>query len=137
MRTFRTVWLPTILLVTTAVLQAAYAGDFVVVVSAKSATGTLTAQEISDMYLGKSSAKTPIDNASAVRAQFYAKVAGKDDAQVRAIWAKLVFTGKATPPRELSTSADVVKAVAADANAIGYVEKTAVDASVKVVFDPK
>jgi ABC-type phosphate transport system substrate-binding protein len=48
-----------------------------------------------------------------------------------------VFTGKATPPKELASSADVVKAVAADPSAIGYVEKGAVDASVKVVYEVK
>lgn len=53
-------------------------------------------------------------NATPVRAQFYTAVAGKDEAQVKAIWSKLVFTGKATPPKELPSSAEVVKAVAAD-----------------------
>jgi len=72
-----------------------------------------------------------------VRAQFYTQVAGKDEAQVKAIWSKLVFTGKATPPKELASSADVVKAVAADPNAIGYIEKAAVDGSVKVVYEVK
>ncbi len=56
----------------------------------------------------------PVDNATPVRSQFYTQVAGKDEAQVKAIWSKLVFTGKATPPKELAASADVVKAVAAD-----------------------
>jgi ABC-type phosphate transport system substrate-binding protein len=48
-----------------------------------------------------------------------------------------VFTGKATPPKALPSSADVVKAVAADPNAIGYVEKAAVDDTVKVVLEVK
>ena len=59
-----------------------------------------------------------------MRSQFYTKVAGKDEAQVKAIWSKLVFTGKATPPKELASNGDVVKAVSADPNAIGYVDKT-------------
>jgi ABC-type phosphate transport system substrate-binding protein len=111
----------------------AYA-DVVVVVSAKSTAATLTAEEISQIYLGKSKALKPVENAP-IRNQFYTKVAGKDEAQVKAIWSKLVFTGKAAAPKEMSTSADVVKAVAADPSAIGYVDKSAVDSSVKVVYN--
>jgi ABC-type phosphate transport system substrate-binding protein len=114
------------------VCSVAYA-DIVVVVSAKSTTSTMTAQEISQIYLGKSNAMKPVD-AAPIRSQFYSKVAGKDEAQVKAIWSKLVFTGKATAPKELPTSVDVVKSVAADPNAIGYVEKSAVDSTVKIVY---
>lgn len=97
----------------------------------------MTADEIAGIYLGKSNALKPVDNAGAVRGEFYTKVAGKDEAQVKAIWSKLVFTGKATPPKDLASSGDVVKAVGADPDAIGYVEKSAVDASVKVLFEVK
>ena len=116
------------------VVNVAYA-DVVVVVSAKSTTTTMTADEISQIYLGKSKAMKPMETSgSPMRSQFYSKVAGKDEAQVKAIWSKLVFTGKATAPKELASSADVVKAVAADPNAIGYVDKAAVDSSVKIVY---
>ena len=109
--------------------------DVVVVVSSKSTATTMTADEISQIYLGKSKAMKPVETAgSPIRSQFYSKVAGKDEAQVKAIWSKLVFTGKATAPKELPTSADVVKAVAADPTAIGYVDKAAVDSSVKIVY---
>ena len=57
---------------------------------------------------------------------------GKSSAQVKAAWSRLVFSGKATPPKELASSAEVKKFVAANPDAIGYVEKSAVDATVKV-----
>lgn len=115
---------------------AAYA-EVVVIVSAKSTATTMTSSEIANIYLGKSTAMKPVDNATPIRAQFYTAVAGKDAAQVKAIWSKLVFTGKATPPKELATSSEVVKAVAADPNAIGYIDKASVDGTVKVVYDIK
>lgn len=127
-------WMVATALVTAAVAAQA---DVVVIVSAKSSASTMTADEISSIYLGRSTAMKPVDNAPPVRSQFYTKVAGKDDAQIKAIWSKLVFTGKATPPKELSSDGEVVKAVAADSNAIGYVEKSAVDSSVKVVYEVK
>jgi ABC-type phosphate transport system substrate-binding protein len=126
------------LLVGGLVLGAAAAhAEVVVIVSAKSTATTMTADEIAGIYLGKSKSMKPVDNAAPVRSQFYTKVAGKDEAQVKAIWSKLVFTGKATPPKELASNADVVKAVSADPNAIGYIDKAAVDGSVKVVYEVK
>jgi ABC-type phosphate transport system substrate-binding protein len=113
--------------------------DVVVIVSAKSATTSMTAQQVSDVYFGRSNTLKPIDNSdkSSVRAEFYSKVTGRDLAQVKAFWAKLIFTGKASPPRELPTNEAVVSAVAANPNAIGYVDKSAVDSSVKVVFEAR
>jgi ABC-type phosphate transport system substrate-binding protein len=112
--------------------------DVVVIVNAKSATSTLSADQVAQIYLGKSNSLKPLDSGEkATRGEFYSKVTAKDEAQVKAIWSKLVFTGKATPPKEVSTSADVVKAVGADANAIGYVDKAAVNSTVKVVYEAK
>jgi len=45
-----------------------------------------------------------------------------------------VFTGKATAPKEYANSAEVKKAVAADPKAIGYIDKAAVDDTVKVIL---
>ena len=115
--------------------SSAYA-DVAVIVSAKSNAATMSADEISQIYLGRSTALKPIDN-TPVRSQFYSKVTGKDEAQVKAIWSKLVFTGKAAPPKVLASDSDVVKAVAADPNSIGYVDKAAVDSTVKVLLEAK
>ena len=134
MNSFRKLRLAAGLTVLAAGVNIAYA-DVVVVVSAKSNTTTMSADDISQIFLGKSKALKPVETATApIRTQFYSKVAGKDDAQVKAIWSKLVFTGKATAPKELPTSAEVIKAVAADPNAIGYVDKSAVDSTVKIVY---
>lgn len=113
--------------------------DVAVIVSAKSSTSTMTAAEISQIYLGRSTALKPFDNAdkSAVRAEFYSKVTGKDESQMKAIWSKLVFTGKATPPKALGSDAEVMQAVAADPNSIGYIDKSAVGPSVKVILEAK
>ena len=110
--------------------------ELVVVVNPKSAAATMNADQVSQLFLGTSTSMKPIDQAdgSAIRAEFYKKVADKEPSQVKAIWSKLVFTGKGKPPKELASSADVKKAIEADPNAIGYIEKSAVDSSVKVVL---
>ena len=110
--------------------------EVVAVVGAKSPATSMTNDQIAQFFLGKSTAMTPIDqpDGSAVRNEFYKKVADKEASQAKALWSKLVFTGKATLPKEVAGSADVKKAVAADPKAIGYIEKAAVDATVKVVL---
>lgn len=110
--------------------------EVVVVVSAKAAESSMTKDQVAQFFLGKSSAMTPIDQADGapIRAEFYKKVADKDVAQAKALWSKLVFTGKATMPKAVEGSAAVKAAVASNPKAIGYIEKSAVDASVKVVF---
>ncbi len=109
--------------------------EVVAIVSAKSAASAMSADEVSQFFLGKSAKLTPVDQpeSSPIRAEFYKKVADKEPSQVKSIWSKLVFTGKGTLPKEYGSSADVKKAVAADTNLIGYIEKSAVDSSVKVV----
>jgi ABC-type phosphate transport system substrate-binding protein len=113
-----------------------------VIVNPKNASATMTADQVSSIFLGKSNAlpsgatAAVVDQSesAAVREHFYTKVTGKQAAQVKAAWSRLVFSGKATPPKELASSAEVKKFVAANADAIGYIEKSAVDGSVKVVL---
>lgn len=114
----------------------AFAG-VVVVVNPKNPASHMTTDQVSQYFLGKSTGLTPVDQpeSSAIRAEFYKKVADKDPGQVKSIWSKLVFTGKGTLPRELGSDADVKKAIAADVNGIGYIDKSAVDSSVKVVAE--
>lgn len=123
-------------------LAGAAQAQVAVVVGAKSPTATMTADQVAGIFLGKSStlpggataAAADQSESAAIREQFYTKVTGKQAAQVKAAWSRLVFSGKGTPPKELASSADVKKFVAGNPDAIGYIEKSAVDGSVKVVF---
>lgn len=110
--------------------------ELVVVVNPKSTSGNMNQEQISQFFLGISTTMRPLDQAdgSAIRTEFYKKVADKEPSQVKAIWSKLVFTGKGKPPKEYSSSAEVKKAIEADPNAIGYIEKSAVDSNVKVIL---
>jgi len=123
-------------------LGAAAQAQVAVIVNPKSPTASMTADQVASIFLGKSNtlpsgataAAVDQPESAAVREQFYTKVTGKQAAQVKAAWSRLVFSGKATPPKELASSAEVKKFVAGNADAIGYVEKSAVDGSVKSVL---
>ena len=129
-------------MIKTSIAAAAFAlalpalAEVVVVVNPKAADSSMSKDQVAQFFLGKSSAMTPVDQpeSAAIRAEFYKKVTDKDASQVKALWSKLVFTGKATMPKEAADSAAVKKAVAADPKAIGYIEKSAVDGSVKVIY---
>lgn len=110
--------------------------EIVLVVNPKNPLSSISIEQASQLYLGISSNMVPFDQAegSAIRSEFYKKVTQKEPGQVRAIWAKLVFTGKGKMPKELASNEDVKKAVAADPGAIGYIDKSALDASVKAVL---
>lgn len=113
-----------------------------VVVGAQSGAAPLSTEQASALFLGKadqlpgSGAVTLLDQpeSAAVREQFYTKVTGKSASQVKAAWSRLVFSGKATLPKELASSAEVKKALASNPKAVGYIEKSAVDSSVKVLL---
>lgn len=113
----------------------ACATEMVVVVNPKNPATRMFSEQAAQFFLGKSSLFTPVEHTDGpLRNEFYQKVLNKDSAQVKAIWSKLVFTGKATAPKEYASSADVKKAVASDPAAIGYIEKAAVDDTVKVIL---
>jgi hypothetical protein len=79
---------------------------------------------------------TPFDQADghSIRAEFYKKATGRDLSQVKAAWSRLVFTGKGQAPRELPDAAAVKKAVAADPKAVGYIDRSALDGTVKAAL---
>lgn len=107
----------------------------VAVVVGAGATAPSRAQ-LEEIYLGKNFDYKPLDlsEGSPVRDQFYKKLTNRDQAQVKAVWSRIVFTGKGQPPAQMADAAAVKKAVAANPKAVGYLEPSAVDASVKVVL---
>ena len=117
--------------------------EVVVVTSSKSGVADLNKQQASDIFLGKASTfpdgkpAVPIDqpDGTPAREEFHGKVTGKSAAQLKAFWSKQVFSGKGTPPKEVAAG-EVKKLVADNPNMIAYVDKSTVDASVKVVFAP-
>jgi ABC-type phosphate transport system substrate-binding protein len=113
---------------------AAQAADLVVI--ANPAVGALTKDQVADLYLGKSQAYNPVDlaEASPLYAEFYKKATGRDVAQVKSTWSRIVFSGKGQAPKQVADAAAVKKAVAADPKGIGYIEKSAVDGTVKTVL---
>jgi ABC-type phosphate transport system substrate-binding protein len=120
----------------------AQAGDLVVVVSARSPVEALRPDQVAAVFLGQAprfpngAVATALDQplGSAERDQFYLRVTGKTPALLKAYWSKLVFTGRGQPPRELAGNAAVRKAVAEDPALVGYIQREALDPTVRAVL---
>ena len=119
----------------------AAAQDVVAVVSAKSAVRDLSAGQVADIFLGKTTRfpdgtpAVPIDlqEESAARERFYAQFTGKSPAQVKAHWSKIIFTGRGQPPMQAASPEQARKMIAENPNAIGYIDNRLVDSSVRVL----
>ena len=115
--------------------------DTLIVVNKENETTALTRGQIVDLYMGRyntfpnNEAAFPLDQPadSEIRAEFYKKLTKKRVAEINAYWARLLFSGRATPPRVLPDSSAVKKAVSMNKGAIGYIDSAELDESVKVV----
>jgi ABC-type phosphate transport system substrate-binding protein len=118
--------------------------DVVAVVSSTSTITSLSNAQVTDIFLGKVSRfpngtlAVPIDQVegSKARDEFYATFASKSPAQVKSLWAKIIFTGRGQPPKAVLSSIEVKKLLAANPQAISYIERSAVDSTVKVLVQP-
>ncbi len=117
-------------------------GAEMVIIGGQHAPVTLTRDQVSDVFLGKitsfpdGSTAIPVDQpeTSPLREAFYLKVTNKSAAQARAYWAKLYFTGRGVPPREGASSEDVKSIVNSTPGALGYIDSSSIDDSVRVIL---
>ena len=109
--------------------------ELVIIVNQQNPATRIFPSQAAQFFLGGSVLFTPVEQVegSPIRAEFCKKVLEKSPDQVEAIWSKIVFAAKGKPPKQYKSSAEVKKAVADNVNAIGYIEKSAVDDTVKVV----
>ncbi|MEI6146877.1 MAG: phosphate ABC transporter substrate-binding protein [Methylococcales bacterium] len=116
----------------------------VIVVSATSPVSKLDKEQVANLFLGKSSsfpdgsAAMPIEQTdnTAAHEEFHKQVTEKSASQLKSYWSKMIFSGKGTAPKEVSSNAELLKLLASNPAMIGYIDKNAVDKTVKVIFAP-
>jgi ABC-type phosphate transport system substrate-binding protein len=119
--------------------------SIVVVVNPQSGVDKLTKDEVIDIFLGRyrklpsGKMALPIDvaEASPARARFYQLLVKKSPSEMSSYWARLVFSGQMSPPFQVPDANTALELVQSSPNAIAYVDRSAVTASVKVVFELK
>ena len=65
--------------------------------------------------------------------EFTKNVLAKTPKQLKAYWAKMVFTGKGTPPRQTDSLQEMLNLISANPNLIGFAPAGSVTGAVKVV----
>jgi len=125
----------------TIALTGTAAAEIVVVTRAHGTIETLTREEAEQLYLGRLSALrdgTPVKlldlPSSPIRDTFYAALIGKNAAQTRAYWSRMVFTGRARPPREVTDVEQMRAQLRSDPVFIGYLPSAEVEADLRVLL---
>jgi len=122
--------------------DAALSAELAVIVSARSNISMLSADQVAEIFLFQTNRfpngneVVPIDQdlGSPLRNEFYSKVTHRTPALVKAHWARLIFTGRGQPPAEVDGNAAMRRMIAENPGMIGYVERTALDPSVRAVL---
>jgi ABC-type phosphate transport system substrate-binding protein len=114
--------------------------EVVMVVGRNSPIQSLSRHEVNDIFLGNATRLpaigkvVPLDrNEDRLRADFYRDFTGRDLPQVKAHWAKNIFTGRGYPPRTVDSVEELREVLQKNPNAISYVTPDKVDESMKVL----
>jgi len=125
-----------------AISSATASAEIAVVVGQRSAVDRLSAGEVKALFLKKrvrfpnGEIAIPVnqDEDTHAYAEFAEKALDKDPSQLKSYWSTRVFSGKGTPPETVGGGAAVKALVSRSPTAIGYIDSSQVDDSVKVVY---
>ena len=115
----------------------------VVVVNATSSVNQLSQDEVINIFLGRyrrlpsGETAVPIDQpeSSALRAEFYRKLVNKDLNEINAYWARLIFSGRTSPPMQASSGTEVITLLNASGSSIAYLERSQVDKRFRIILE--
>ena len=117
--------------------------DLVLIANAAIAENTISREEAINIYMGRlrrfpsGGAAQPLDlpPGGAEKALFYRLLVNKDLSDIDAYWARLVFSGRAAPPRTVGSLAEAIERVAKEPHVIAYIDRTLVDKRVKIILE--
>lgn len=111
---------------------AAQSDGFVVIVNESNPVSSIAKKELSNFFLKKVTAWNdgdgvkPVDLGARdpVREAFSKSVHGRAANAIKSFWQRQIFSGRGTPPPEVSSEAEVMAYVASEAGGVGYVGAT-------------
>jgi len=122
--------------------EAYAATDLVVIVNPMSGVERMSRDEVTSIYMGRSKklpsgiTALPIDQTTdGDKPKFYKELINKELAEINSYWARLIFSGQGSPPRQADNVAEVIEIVSGNKGAIGYIPRAAADKRVKVILD--
>lgn len=121
----------------------ALAADLVVVTHPNNGIEKMSKDEVINIYMGRyrklpnGETAVPVDLKAVPgeKAQFYNIMVGKELAEINSYWARLMFSGQGSPPRQAESMEEVIEIVKNNRGALAYIDRKKVDKRVRVVFD--
>lgn len=116
--------------------------ELVVIVNAGRTIEHVSQEDVVNIFMGRSRklsdgmAVQPLDvkGDALERKEFYKKLLDKSLADINAYWARLIFSGRTSPPFAVDTPQGVLDRIARDSTTIGYIGRNLVNNQVKVVY---
>ena len=110
----------------------AQAEDFKVIVNASNSIDSISAKSLSGLFLkkdlawpdGRAVVAVDLEPDSPIRAEFTERIHGKKVSSIKSYWQRQIFAGKAVPPMELASDAEVLAFVAVKPGAVGSVSSS-------------
>lgn len=118
--------------------------DFVVVGNLHAGIDKMSKDEVINVYMGRNRKLAsginaqPIDLESplAEKANFYSVMVNKELPEISSYWARLMFSGQGSPPKQVMTTEQALEIVSNVKGAIAYIDRKKIDKRVKIIFDP-
>lgn len=120
-------------------VPASLRAELVVVAHPDARVSQLSRGELINIFMGRyrklpsGIAATPVD-LEPLRARFYRELVNKDMAEISSYWARLTFSGQASPPVQIETEKDLLDYVRSNPGAIGFVDSVHVPDDLVVVL---
>lgn len=115
--------------------------DVAVVANKGITTDAISKKEAKKIFLGKTKSLggtslmlADLPKGDKSRDEFYTNVVKKNGKKLKAYWAKIVFSGKGSPPKSLKSDEEMINWVASTPGGMGYVNSLSVNDSVKVLL---
>lgn len=115
--------------------------DLVLVVNPANTNTVISLVDLKKIYLGKTRSfpngqdVKPFDiSTGEIREEFLEKFLEKNESNLKAYWSRMIFSGKGIPPQGFAKPEQLKAAVAAHPSAIGFLDSSMVDETVKVIL---
>lgn len=106
--------------------------ELAVIGNLDSTVKSLSKREVQDIFMGRSRVLAngnfvlPLDF-SELRSEFYTKLTNRPIEQINAYWARIMFSGQASPPLSLPDEISIIHTVTENKSAISYLDLKHVD----------
>ena len=115
--------------------------EVMVVAHVKSNLSSVDLKTLKKVFLGKTSkisgmkiTAVTLPDANAIKVEFDQKVLKKDPGKMTAYWSTRIFTGKGKPLAQVQDESEMLKFLATNKSALGYMSADSLTSNVKVLL---